>query len=391
MMSRFDEVIDRRGTGSVKWDMAKQFGMPEHVLPMWVADMDFRSPECVRDALYRVAEHGIWGYTQTDGEYERVVCDWFYRRYGAALRPEWIVKSPGIVFAVNAAICAYTAPGDAVLIQEPVYYPFAQSILKNQRRVVNNELVYHNGVYSVDFADFEEKIVSEQVKMFILCSPHNPVGRVWSRDELERMAEICLKHRVFVVSDEIHCDFTAPRYKHVMFTELSEQAAGNCMVCTSPSKTFNLAGLQISNIFIPDKNRREALKRAIERTGYDECNLMGIAACKAAYEGGAEWLTELQEYLAGNLAYVRNFLKERLPQLRLVEPQATYLVWIDCSRLNLTDEELETFIVDKAGLWLDGGRMFGASSGQFQRFNIACPRSVLQKAFEQLAEAIEAR
>ncbi len=388
-MSRFDEIIDRCGTGSVKWDMAKKFGVSEQALPMWVADMDFRTPDPVREALNRVVEHGIFGYTDTDGAYEQSVCRWFSERFGACLNPEWIVKTPGIVFAINAAICAYTAPGDGVLIQEPVYYPFAQSILRNQRRVVNSELVYHNGVYSIDFADFEEKIVSEQVKLFILCSPHNPVGRVWSREELSRMAEICLKHRVFVISDEIHCDFTTERNKHTIFSELSEQVADNCMVCTSPSKTFNLAGLQISNIFVPDKNRRDALRKAIERTGYDECNLMGIAACKAAYDGGAEWLDELKEYLAGNLAYVREFLKTRLPQLRLVEPQATYLVWIDCSRLALTGEELDRFMVEKAGLWLDGGSMFGKASGQFQRFNIACPRSILEKAFEQLANAIE--
>lgn len=390
-MSRFDEVIDRHGTGSIKWDGAKMRGVPEQAIPMWVADMDFRVADPVAEALTNSVKHGIFGYTNTDGAYEESVCRWFFDRFHVTMRPEWIVKTPGIVFAINAAICAYTTPGDGVLIQEPVYYPFAQSILRNHRKVVNNELVYHNGVYSIDFADFEEKIVSEQVKLFILCSPHNPVGRVWSREELNRMAEICIRHHVFIVSDEIHCDFTTEKYPHTVFAGLSKQAAGNCMVCTSPSKTFNLAGLQISNIFVPDENRRAALKKAIARTGYDECNVMGLVACKAAYDQGAEWLDELKEYLAGNLAYVRAFLKERLPQLHLVEPQGTYLIWIDFSALHMTDEELDRFIVEKAGLWLDGGRMFGKASGQFQRFNIACPRSLLQQAFEQLADAVAVR
>lgn len=390
-MSRFDQVIDRHGTGSLKWDGAKMRGVSEKAIPMWVADMEFQIPDPVAQALEASVKHGIFGYSIPDEAYGESVCRWFSDRFHVDLKPEWIVKTPGIVFAINAAICAYTAPGDGVLIQEPVYYPFAKSIQNNQRRVVNNELVYHNGVYSVDFADFEEKIIKEQVKLFILCSPHNPVGRVWSREELMRMAEICLKHHVFVVSDEIHCDFTTKKYPHTVFAGLSEQIAQNCMVCTSPSKTFNIAGLQISNIFVPNPNRREALEKAIARTGYDESNAMGLIACKAAYEGGAGWVDELKEYLAGNLAFVREFIKTRLPQLRLVEPQGTYLLWVDCSGLHMTDDELNYFIKEKAGLWLDGGSMFGKASGQFQRFNIACPKSLLEKAFEQLAHAVRNR
>lgn len=390
-MSRFDQVIDRHGTGSLKWDGAKMRGVSENAIPMWVADMEFQVPDPVARALEASVRHGIFGYSITNGDYEKAVCSWFLDRFHVELKPEWIVKTPGIVFAINAAICAYTAPGDGVLIQEPVYYPFAASIRNNQRRVINNELVYHNGVYSIDFADFEEKIVKEQVKLFILCSPHNPVGRVWSKEELNRMAEICLKHHVFVVSDEIHCDFTTDKYPHTVFAGLSAQIAQNCMVCTSPSKTFNIAGLQISNIFVPNENRRDALKKAIARTGYDESNAMGLVACKAAYENGAGWLDELKEYLADNLAYVREFIKTRLPELRLVEPQGTYLLWVDCSGLHMTDEELDRFMKDRAGLWLDGGSMFGKASGQFQRFNIACPKSLLQKAFEQLADAVKNR
>lgn len=389
IMSRFDEVIDRHGTGSLKWDANKNRHVPESAISMWVADMDFRVPDPVAEALHKAVTHGIFGYSDVDEEYAPVVCKWFEESFGASVEPEWIVRTPGVVFAINAAIHAYTMPGDGVLIQKPVYYPFAASIIRNNRKVVNNELIYHNGVYSIDFTDFEEKIVSQQVKLFILCSPHNPVGRVWSREELSKMAEICIRHHVFVVSDEIHCDFTGNRFQHIMFQTLSEQAAKNCIVCTSPSKTFNLAGLQISNIFVPDENRREALRKEIAATGYDESNLMGIVACKAAYQGGREWLSELKEYLLGNLDYVRSFLKERLPMLHLVEPQGTYLIWIDFSELSMSDAELKRFIIHEAGLWLDGGSMFGEKSGQFQRFNIACPRKTLKKAFEQLADAVD--
>ena len=385
-MSRFDEIVDRHGTGSIKW--GTNVNVAGEVIPMWVADMDFRVPDPVREALLSVVSHGIYGYTDVDEEYETIVCRWFQEHFEANLKREWIVRTPGVVFAINAAICAFTSPGDGVLIQQPVYYPFAQSIARNNRKIVNNELVYHDGVYSIDFEDFEEKILKEQVKLFILCSPHNPVGRVWSVEELQRIADICLRHHVFVISDEIHCDFTGKNDKHTMFCSLSEKVARNCMVCTSPSKTFNMAGLQISNIFIPDEYRREALMNAIAKTGYEESNIMGIAACKAAYQYGDTWLTELKEYLAENLEYIRCYLKEKLPMLQLVEPQGTYLVWIDFSALGLSDAELDEFIMKKAGLWLDGGRMFSESCGQFQRINIACPRKLVEKAFAQLEKAI---
>lgn len=387
-MSRFDERIDRHGTNSLKWDAAEKRHIPTDAIPMWVADMDFRAPDEVLQALTDAVKHGIFGYSDTDDAYAKAVCDWFKKRFHADLRAEWIVKTPGIVFAINAAIRAFTKPGESVLIQEPVYYPFARSIKNNDRRIVNNELVYRDGTYTINFEELETLIIKEEVKLMILCSPHNPVGRVWTKEELLQIADICLRHQVFIVSDEIHCDFTGERFPHTVFSTLSEQAADNCMVCTSPSKTFNLAGLQISNNFVPNESRRIAFAREVAKTGYDECNLMGIVACRAAYQSGEPWLDELKTYLEGNIDYVRGFLREHLPMLKLVEPQGTYLLWVDCSGLSLSDTELNRFIAEKAGLWLDGGSMFGKASGQFQRFNIACPRSLLEEALEKLAKAV---
>lgn len=387
-MSEFDEVVNRKGTMSLKWDAAHLRDVPEDAFPMWVADMDFRTPEPVRRALIKEAEHGIFGYSVPEDDFNITVAKWFNSRFNVNLSPEWIVRTPGVVFAINMAIMAFTSPGDAVMIQQPVYYPFASSIINNNRRLVNNELVYHGGVYSVDFEDFEKKIEEEDVRLFILCSPHNPVGRVWSREELVKMTQILIKHHVFIISDEIHCDFTGDKYPHTMLPSLSEEVAQNCMLCTSPSKTFNLAGLQLSNIFIPSKARREIFRKTLEKTGYDESPVMGLVACRAAYEEGGEWVLELKNYINSNIDFVRNFIKDKLPMLHLVEPQGTYLIWIDFSLLGMTDEELDSFIKEKARLWLDGGKMFGDRSGQFQRFNLACPKSCVESAFVRLYEAV---
>lgn len=386
-MGRFDEIIDRKNTNSIKHDFCKEWGKPEDILPLWVADMDFPAPEAVTDALIRTAGQRIYGYSGSKAEYDNAVINWFAGRFGWRPEAEWIVKTPGVVFAISSAVRAYTRPGEAVLIQQPVYYPFAGSVEKNGRRLVNNELKYENGRYTMDLADFEQKIRDNDVKLFILCSPHNPVGRVWTRRELEAVADICLRYHVFVISDEIHCDFTYEGHKHTVFADISQECADNCVVCTAPSKTFNLAGLQCSNIFIKNAEKRKLMKDTIYATGYDEINVMGLAACRAAYEKGGEWLEELKAYLAGNLDFVRLFLKERLPLIKLVEPEGTYLVWLDCSGLGLDEQQLEEFMVKKAKLWLDGGSMFGHRTGLFQRVNIASPRSVIERALRQLEQA----
>jgi len=387
----FDRIIDRKNTDSLKYDFAKERGKPEGILPLWVADMDFSAPPCVIDALVQKSQHGIFGYSESKSDYFEVLHDWFSRQFNWNVQPEWLVKTPGVVFAINTAIRALTDEGDAVLIQPPVYYPFSGSIVANRRKLVVNQLVYSHGKYSIDFSDFEEKIVENDVKLFILCSPHNPVGRVWTADELVRMGDICLKHGVIVVSDEIHADFTYPGHRHFVFADLKPEFSDITVTSTAPTKTFNLAGLQISNNFIANGDIRRKFRKAIARSGYSQPNVMGIVACRAAYAGGSEWLVKLKEYLSQNLDFLRSFLREKLPQIKLVEPEGTYLVWLDCSALGLDDKTLEDFIVNEAGLWLDSGTMFGAGGEGFQRINIACPRAVLHKALTRLEQAVYKR
>lgn len=386
MKYNFDEIIDRKGTNCLKYDFASERGKPEGVLPLWIADMDFKAPDIVLERLSEIVNHGIFGYSDSKEDYFLVLKNWFEKKFGWKVKEEWLVKTPGIVFAIAAAIHAFTKEGDAVLIQQPVYYPFSETILDNKRKLVNSPLKRTGDRYEIDFEDFEEKIIQEKVKLFIFCSPHNPVGRVWEKDELKRIGEICLKHGVIVVSDEIHSDFVYPGHQHTVFASLSKEISDITITCTAPSKTFNIAGLQISNIFIENPVLREKVKKAIAQTGYSQVNQIGLAACQAAYEGGEEWLEELKEYLAGNIEYTRAFLKEHLPKITLIEPEGTYLLWLDFKAYNLTEEEREELIVKKAGLWLDSGSMFGPDGEGYERINIACPRKTLEKALWQLKE-----
>ncbi len=389
MSYQFDEIIDRKGTWSIKYDFAAERGKPTDLLPLWVADMDFKTAPPIVEALHRAVEHGIYGYSESKQEYYEAVASWFRNRFGWEVKREWLVKTPGVVYAIACAVRAFTKEGEAVLIQKPVYYPFSEIIRTNKRKLVNNPLVYRDGSYHVDFEDMEEKIIENQVKLFILCSPHNPVGRVWTKEELIRMGDICMKHGVIVVSDEIHSDFTYPGYQHFIFAGLKEEYLNHSVICTAPSKTFNLAGLQISNLFIANPSLRRKFRTEYIASGYSQLNTMGLVACRAAYEEGGPWLEELKTYLAGNLSLIRDFLRERLPQIKLVEPQGTYLVWLDFKALRLSEEELEKLIVEKAKLWLDGGTMFGEEGSGFQRINIACPRELLKKALLQLEKAIK--
>lgn len=386
MKYNFDEIIDRKGTNCLKYDFASERGKPEGVLPLWIADMDFKAPDIVLERLSEIVNHGIFGYSDSKEDYFLVLKNWFEKKFGWKVKEEWLVKTPGIVFAIAAAIHAFTKEGDAVLIQQPVYYPFSETILDNKRKLVNSPLKRTGDRYEIDFEDFEEKIIQEQVKLFIFCSPHNPVGRVWEKEELKRIGEICLKHGVIVVSDEIHSDFVYPGHQHTVFASLSKEISDITITCTAPSKTFNIAGLQISNIFIENPVLREKVKKAIAQTGYSQVNQIGLAACQAAYEGGEEWLEGLKEYLAGNIEYTRAFLKEHLPKITLIEPEGTYLLWLDFKAYDLTEEEREELIVKKAGLWLDSGSMFGPDGEGYERINIACPRKTLEKALDQLKE-----
>ena len=385
----FDAVIERRGTGSVKFDFAVENGYPADVLPLWVADMDFQAPPCVMEALKERVAHGIFGYTGLKDDYFEAIHGWFSRRFGWELQKEWLVTTPGVVFALSTAVRVMTQPGDAVLVQTPVYYPFYRVILNNDRKVVENPLVYREGKYFIDFEDFERKITEQNVKLFILCSPHNPICRVWTEEELQKVGTICRKHGVRVVADEIHCDFTLPGYTHMPFLKVCPELVEDTLVCTAPSKTFNLAGLQVSNIFIPGKKLREDYQAELERISSHGPNCMAVVACKAAYNEGDEWLDACKAYMLENLNCVRAFLEAHLPQIKLVEPQGTYFAWLDCTGLGLKPEELEDLIVHKAGLWLDSGAIFGEAAAQFQRVVLACPRATLLRALENLKAAVQ--
>lgn len=391
MKYSFDTVVDRRNTDSLKYDCAVSRGKHADILPLWVADMDFRAPDEVLAALKEKAEHGIFGYSEPDEAYFHALTNWFSLRHGWHPDPNKFVLSCGVVFSICALIRALTEPGDAVLICQPVYYPFARSVTENGRTLVVSELQCDNGTYGVDFEDFERKIEEYNVKMFILCSPHNPVGRVWTKEELERMGDICLAHGVFVVADEVHADFVYEGNRHTVFANIKREFERNCAVCTAPTKTFNLAGLHIANTYLADDNVRAKFAEELERQGYSQSNVMGIVACRAAYRYGEQWMNELIGYLSENVAFVRGFLKERLPQVTLTEPQGTYLIWLDFRRYGLSDGELTRLIQQKANVWLDDGYIFGAGGSGFQRINIACPRSVLREALSRIADVFGGR
>lgn len=389
MVYDYDKVIERKNTSCVKYDAASKMGMPEDILPLWVADMDFQAPQGVIDRLKDAVEHGIFGYSEEPEGYFEALLSWYSRRFGWEINREWLIRTPGVVFAVSAAVRAFTDIGDSVLIQQPVYYPFKRAIENNGRKAVNCGLVLKDGRYEIDFEAFEKCAAREEVKLFVLCSPHNPIGRVWEEWELRKLGEICLKHQVKIVSDEIHSDFVYPGHRHHVLASLSDEFAAITMTCTAPSKTFNLAGLQTSNIFISNEEMRSAYQHVLEVQDCGELNRMGLLACQAAYETGEEWLEQLLVYLKGNLDYIRSFLAEKLPQIKVIEPEGTYLLWMDFRELNLNETELEELIVKKARLWLDGGTMFGEGGAGFQRVNIACPRSIIAEAMERLYQAIK--
>ena len=388
MPYNFDEIVSRHNTDSVKYNIPQS--LSPDLIPLWVADMDFKAPPEVLAKLREVVEHGVFGYTSPQGGgYFQAVSQWFEKKFAFKPEPSWLVPVPGVVLALGVAIRALTRPGDGVLIQPPVYHPFMGVIEANQRQVVLNPLIYAHGKYSLDLVDFEEKI-KQGVKLFILCSPHNPVGRVWSSEELAAMGEICLKHQCRIVSDEIHCDFTRAGHKHKVLATVSPELAQNSIICTAPSKTFNLAGLQVSNIFIPNDALREKFVQELQRINCEHLTSMGLAAGQAAYERGGDWLDALKVYLEGNLKCLKDFLSQH-PELQLVEPEGTYLLWLDCSGLKLSAAELEELFLKKARIWLDSGEKFGQGGEQFYRINPTCPRSVLQAALNRLGEALKLR
>lgn len=385
----FDQIINRRNTRCLKYDFAKKRGMPEDVLPLWVADMDFETSSYVEDALVERAREGVFGYSEVQTPYFEIVRDWLKKHHGWEIQENWLVKTPGIVFALAMAVKAYTEPGDSVLVQQPVYYPFSEVIADNGRRVVSSNL-YLGGDnrYHIDFEDFEKKITDEKVKLFFLCNPHNPVGRVWTKQELVTLGDICVKHGVTVVSDEIHQDFVF-QGKHLVFASLKEEFEDISITCTSPSKTFNLAGMMMSNILIPNRELKQKFRRELDAAGISQLGVMGLVACEAAYSHGEEWYQAMLSYVGENIAFTRKYVEEKLPGVSMIDHEGTYLVWLDFRATGLSVEELEHLIIHKAKLWLDSGKIFGECGRGFQRINVACPRSVLAEALERIRCALE--
>jgi cysteine-S-conjugate beta-lyase len=396
----FDQKIDRSGSNSIKWEFKQREGDPHHwdrtdrslgedgVLPMWVADMDFLCPEPVIQAIAARAQRGIYGYTAPGDGFYRAVVNWMSRRHGWDIDPDWICITPGVVPALHMLVRAFTSPGDRVVIQPPVYYPFRSAIERNGAEVVANPLIYEAGRYRMDFADLEQKVQDPRTKMLILCSPHNPVGRVWTRKELLRLGEICIANNVLVVSDEIHGDLIMRGVMFTPFAKISDEFAEHSITCTAPSKTFNLAGLQTSCTIASNPDLRVRLIEVIESNGLSLPNAFGVVALQAAYNHGEAWLEQALDYVSGNLEYLEAFVHKNLPQIDVVRPEGTYLVWMDCRRLGISDEALKKLMLEDARVYLDDGPLFGPEGAGFQRINIACPRSILIEALERIRLAV---
>ena len=385
----FDEPVDRRNTDCLKYDFAKRKGMPEDVLPLWVADMDFKTSSYIEDALVERAKEAIFGYSEVQTPYFHAVANWMKIHHNWEVKRTWLVKTPGVVFALAMAVKVFTDPGDSVIIQSPVYYPFSEVITDNGRNIVSSDLYLGaDDRYHMDYADFEKKIVENDVKLFLLCNPHNPVGRVWTKGELEKVGDICLKHNVLVVSDEIHADFVF-KGQHQVFTAIKKEYEDITLTCTAPSKTFNLAGLSLSNIFIPNRELKRQFKAELKAAGTGLMGVMGLVACQTAYEKGEEWYHAMKSYVQANIEFTKKYVEENLPGVKMIDHEGTYLVWLDFRETGLGVDELEDLIIHKAKLWLDSGKIFGKNGEGFQRINVACPRSTVKEALDRMKEAMQ--
>lgn len=384
----FDEIINRKGTNCLKYDFAKRRGMPEDVLTLWVADMDFKTSSYVEDAIIERTKHGIFGYSESQEEYFNAVAGWMSRHHNWKIEPNWLIKTPGVVFALAMAVKAFTEEGDCVLIQQPVYYPFSEVIEDNNRVIVSNDLYLgEDNRYHIDFEDFEKKIVDHHIKLFLLCNPHNPSGRVFTKEELIGLGDICLKHGVIVVSDEIHNDFVFEG-EHMVFASVKKEYEDISVICTSPSKTFNLASMLISNIFIPNRKLKHRFRREVHAAGMSQLSIFGLVATQAAYEHGDEWYEKMHAYVKENINYVKQYVKDNLPGVNVIDGEGTYLVWIDFRNTGIDADELDRRIIYDAKLWLDSGKIFGASGKGFQRINVAAPRKIITECLERIRKII---
>jgi cystathionine beta-lyase len=394
MKYNFDRIYDRENTDSAKWNNLREMFGSDDVIPMWVADMDFPAAQPIIDALKNRAEHPFYGYTHPDDSVVQSVVDRMQRKFDWKIEPEWVVFTPGVIPALNVAVRALTHPGDGIVIQEPVYYPFFSVVNSSGCHIVNSGLKLENDRYLMDYSDLENKFVSgtgmrgaNRNRAIIICNPHNPVGRLWDRDELTRMGEIVIRNGRVVISDEIHCEILFRGYRHTPFASISDKFAQNSITCMAPSKTFSLAGIEISTIIIPNKELRDVFNSA--RTGIlPGPNLFGYAALEAAYRYGDEWLEQVLDYLQGNLDFMNEYITEKIPEIKVIQPQGTYLIWLDCRELGLDNTELRKFMREKAKIGLNDGYMFGDSGSGFQRINIACPRSILEEALSRIEKAV---
>ena len=380
----FDEMIPRRDTNSVKWDSAAD----AEVLPMWVADMDFRTAPAITEALRQRVEHGIFGYTRVPDAYYEAVVNWFARRHGWQMQQEWILYTISVVPALSATIKALTEPGDKVLMQTPVYNCFFSAIRNNGCEIADNRLICENNTYQIDFEDLERKASDDKVKLMLLCNPHNPAGRVWTREELTRIGEICLRHGVIVVSDEIHCEFAYPGHAYTPFASISDDFLHRSVTCVSPSKAFNIAGLQIANIVCADEAVRQRINEVINLHEINNVNPFGVIATIAAYNEGESWLLQLLDYLRGNYECMRDYCARHLPDFPIAELEGTYLAWMDCRKLRLSSKELEERLLQEAKLWLNAGTMYGDAGEGFMRWNLACPRARMLEGLERFRKFV---
>lgn len=387
-MTQFDEVINRKGTNSLKWDMLIERYGRDDLLPLWVADMDFRAPEPVLRALREKVDHGIFGYPAPSKEVDLAVQGWLKRRYDWEIDPSAIVYQQGVVPSISFIIQAFSEPGDEVIIQTPVYYPFFDVVAKNDRHLLRNPLSFDGDRYEMDF-DHLESIITEKTKILLLCHPHNPVGRVWKRDELERLAEICQKHDLIVISDEIHADLLFKGQKHIPFASLNDDTKMRTFTCLAPTKTFNLAGIQASYVVIENEQYRRKFVKYVQSTFTSTGNVFSSVATQAAYTYGEPWLEELMDYVETNYHFVKEYVKEHMPVLRVMDCEGTYLLWLDCSKLPLTAPERKRWLIEEAKVALNHGPIFGEEGKNFERMNLACPRETLREGLERIRKAYE--
>ncbi|HAF30952.1 MAG TPA: cystathionine beta-lyase [Bacteroidales bacterium] len=386
MKYNFDKIIIRENTASVKYDLRKEIFEKEDVIPMWVADMDFKTPDFIISAIKERLNHEVFGYSVRPKSYYTSIVNWVNRRHNWEINEDWISFSPGVVPALNMLVLALTEKDDKIVLQPPVYHPFFYAINNNNRQLVENPLVLKNGRYQIDFEDLEQKL--RGAKMLLLSNPHNPVGSVWTKDELQKIGEMCLKNKTLVLSDEIHSDLVFKPHQFVPMGSITKEIADNTVSCIAPSKTFNMAALATSSVIISNKELKEKYDQILETIHIGMGNVFGTVASEAAYAHGDEWLNQLMEYLSKNLDFLENYLAKNIPQIKMIRPEGTYLVWLDCSNLNLKGKELTKFMIEEAGLGFNDGRIFGAGGEGFIRMNVACPKQTLLNALNKLEQAV---